>query len=78
MAVSLSLKDVPDDLADALRSQAKRNHRSLQGEMMHILETAVRPPRPFRALALMREIEKLGLKSETNSTDIIRRARDRR
>jgi len=77
MAVSLSLKDVPDDLADALRDQAKRNHRSLQGELMHILDTAVRP-RPFRALALMREIEKLGFTSQTNSTDIIRKARDRR
>jgi plasmid stability protein len=77
MPVSLSLKDVPDDLAEALRQQAKRNHRSLQGEMMHILDTAVRP-KPFRAMALLREIQKLGLKTESNSTDIIRKARDRR
>lgn len=77
MAVSLSLKDVPDDLADALRQQAKRNHRSLQGEMMHILETAVRP-KPFRAMSLLREIQKLGLKTESNGTDIVRRDRDRR
>lgn len=77
MAVSLSLKDVPDDLAEALRQQAKRNHRSLQGEMMHILDTAVRP-KPFRAMALLREIQKLGLKTESNGTDIIRKARDRR
>jgi plasmid stability protein len=77
MPVSLSLKDVPDDLAEALRQQAKRNHRSLQGEMMHILDTAVRP-KPFRAMALLREIQKLGLKTESNSTDIIRKARGRR
>ena len=77
MPVSLSLKDVPDDLAEALRQQAKRNHRSLQGEMMHILDTAVRQ-KPFRAMALLREIQKLGLKTESNSTDIIRKARGRR
>ncbi len=75
--VSISLKDVPNDLADALRDQAKQNHRSVQGELMHILETAVRP-RPFRALALMREIEKLGFTTPANGTDIIRKARDRR
>jgi antitoxin FitA len=77
MPVSISLKDVPDGLADALRDQAKQNHRSVQGELMHILETAVRP-RPFRAIALMREIEKMGFTSQANSTDIIRKARDRR
>ncbi len=77
MPVSISLKDVPNDLADALREQAKLNHRAVQGQLMHILETAVRP-RPFRALALMREIEKLGFTSQTNSTDIIRKSRDRR
>ena len=77
MPVSISLKDVPDHLADALRAQAARNHRSVQGELMHVLETAV-GPRPFRALALMREIEKLGFTTPANSTEIIRKMRDRR
>ena len=31
MPVSLSIKNVPDDLAQRLRERAKRNHRSLQG-----------------------------------------------
>ena len=77
MSVNLSIKDVPEDLAQRLRERAARNHRSLQGEMMHILDTAVRP-KPFRAMALLREIQKLGLKTESNSTDIIRKARGRR
>jgi hypothetical protein len=34
MAVNLSIKDVPDALADRLRARAARNHRSLQGELM--------------------------------------------
>ncbi|MFA7267804.1 MAG: Arc family DNA-binding protein [Sterolibacterium sp.] len=37
---SLSIKDVPETLAEALRQRAARNHRSLQGELMAILEKA--------------------------------------
>lgn len=42
MAVNLSIKDVPDDVAERLRSRAARNHRSLQGELMAIIEQAAR------------------------------------
>jgi len=38
---SLSIKDVPQALAEKLRQQATRHHRSLQGELMAILEAAV-------------------------------------
>lgn len=38
---SLSVKDVPEPLAEKLRQRAARNHRSLQGELMAILEAAV-------------------------------------
>ena len=38
MPVNLSIKDVPDDLAESLRERARRNHRSLQGELMAMLE----------------------------------------
>ncbi len=40
---ALSVKDVPEAMAQALRERAARNHRSLQGELMAILEEAVRP-----------------------------------
>lgn len=40
MPVNLSIKDVPDDLADRLRARAARNHRSLQGELMLLIEQA--------------------------------------
>ncbi|KAF1050308.1 FitA-like ribbon-helix-helix domain-containing protein [Xylophilus sp.] len=39
---NLSIKDVPEDWAEALRRRAARNHRSLQGELMAIVEQAVR------------------------------------
>ena len=39
---NLSIKDVPELLAEALRQRAARNHRSLQGELMAIIERAIR------------------------------------
>jgi plasmid stability protein len=38
---NLSIKDVPESWAQALRQRAERNHRSLQGELMCLLEQAV-------------------------------------
>ena len=40
MTINLSIKDVPDDIAERLRARAARNHRSLQGELMAIVEVA--------------------------------------
>ena len=40
MPVNLSVKNVPESLAEALRTRAESNHRSLQGELMSILEQA--------------------------------------
>jgi antitoxin FitA len=43
MPVNVSIKNVPDDLIEELRKRAKRHHRSLQGELMVILEEAAGP-----------------------------------
>jgi plasmid stability protein len=43
MSINLSIKNVPESLADALRARAESHHRSLQGELMSILEAAVGP-----------------------------------
>ena len=37
---NLSIKDVPEPLAEALRLRAALNHRSLQGELMAIIAQA--------------------------------------
>lgn len=39
---NLSIKDVPEQWAETLRQRAARNHRSLQGELMAIIEAAVK------------------------------------
>jgi antitoxin FitA len=77
MNVSLSIKEVPDELAGALRERARRNHRSIQGELMSILVEAVEP-KPFRAAALIREIQALGLSTPGHSAQLIRDTRDER
>ena len=40
---SITLKNIPDDLYDLLRTQAAAHHRSINGEMIHCLETVLRP-----------------------------------
>ena len=51
MPVNLSVKNVPDALAAKLRERAERNHRSLQGELMAILEAAAYETRAAAAPA---------------------------
>ena len=48
MAVNLSIKNVPETLAEKLRQRADANHRSLQGELMVLLESALGPARQSR------------------------------
>ena len=38
--INLSIKGVPESVAEGLRRRAQRNHRSLQGELMAIIELA--------------------------------------
>lgn len=40
---NLSIKDVPEEVAEALRQRAALNHRSLQGELMAIITQAAQP-----------------------------------
>lgn len=40
---NLSIKDVPEAWAEALRQRAARNHRSLQGELMALIQRVVEP-----------------------------------
>ena len=47
MPVTLSIKNVPEELAAALRERAQGHHRSMQGELMAMLERHLAaPPSP--------------------------------
>ncbi len=41
MGINLSIKNVPDALASQLKARAEANHRSLQGELMAMLERSL-------------------------------------
>ncbi len=51
---NLSIKDVPELWAEALRQRAARNHRSLQGELMSIIEQAIQQQTPTPAEILVK------------------------
>lgn len=63
MPVNLSIKNAPDELVAVLRAKAKQNHRSLQGELLAMLQ---------EHLAQMDWRESAG-----ESAQFIREARDR-
>ena len=48
---NLSVKDVPESVPERLRQRAARNHRSLQGELMAIIEQAAYESEPVPAPA---------------------------
>ncbi len=81
MPVTLSIKNAPDDVVQRLRERAAKNHRSLQGELMAIIEEAVKEPKLARhtSLAAFRaRIRALNLRSPDESAAIIRADRDAR
>ena len=91
MEVNLSIKGVPEELAGRLRARAARNHRSLQGELMHIIETAAMddvPPAPRGIRRGTKTIEQIAAEHRAlypepfdrvpRAVDIIRKDRDSR
>jgi plasmid stability protein len=91
MAVNLSVKNVPDELAELLRRRAAANHRSLQKELLSILEAALgrtagprgaaTPAAHSRTLTIDEVAErarKLFPHGTESSVDYIRRMRDSR
>ncbi len=77
MPVTLSIKNAPDDVVQRLRERAAANHRSLQGELLTIIEAAVAPGRQKDVSEIRAEVRRLGFKSTEDSTEIIRADRDR-
>lgn len=77
MSVNLSIKNVPEDLAERLRRRAARAHRSLQGELMAILEAAVDEGGPLTLGDLRRRAVGMGLRTRQEAVEMIREDRSR-
>lgn len=78
MPVNFSIKNVPDQVAERLRQRAARAHRSLQGELMAILEEAAWQEERLTPLEVLREVRSIGLVTPGEATAMIREDRDRR
>lgn len=78
MSVNLSIKNVPDEIAEKLRQQAKANHRSLQGELLALLKNAVDSPSKINAAELLELVRESGLRSPREAAAMIRADRDGR
>jgi antitoxin FitA len=76
--VNLSIKNAPDEIVRRLRERASRNHRSLQGELLAILEETVRSEELLSLEGLLAEVERLGLRTPSESSAMIRADRDAR
>jgi plasmid stability protein len=78
MSVNLSIKNVPDHVAEQLRRRAAKHHRSLQGELLAILELSVAEEGLLTPAELLRKIRASGLRTPAESARFIRTDRNAR
>lgn len=67
MPVNFSIKDVPDQIAEQLRARAARHHRSLQGELMAIVEGSLGQPPQLTPAELLARVRASGLQTPAES-----------
>lgn len=75
--ISLSIKRVPERLVAQLRRRAAAHHRSLQGELLSVLEEAVNPKRATIS-DVRAQLLRLGVITADEATEMIRKERDAR
>ena len=78
MAVELSIKGVPEAVAEKLRQRAARHRRSLQREIVTILEGSVADERTLTPEELLAEVRSRGLATPSESAAFVREDRDER
>lgn len=77
MGANLTLKNIPTALMEQLRTRAKSNHRSLQGEILAILENGLRP-RMVTVEGLYSWVKEAGLSTPDEAVAMVREDRDER
>lgn len=77
MGINLSIKDVPEEQVEVLRERAKRNHRSLQGELRAIVDEISKPAQKKPISEIVKRLQKLSITRAEESTKWIREDRDR-
>lgn len=78
MSVNLSIKNVPEEWVRRLRQRAGQHHRSLQGELLSILEDSLNRQDKVSPQNLLAELRQRGLRTPRESATIVRKDRDGR
>ena len=78
MSTHLSIKNAPDAIVRRLKERAARHHRSLQGELLSILEEAVSQDTFLTPDEVFRKVSALRLSTPSESAQMIRADRDAR
>ncbi len=75
MSANLSIKNVPDHWVKQLRQRAEKHHRSLQGELMSMIEQSLESKIILSPAELLIKIQHTGLHTPSETTDMIREDR---
>jgi len=78
MPVTLSIKSVPHEILKRLRRRAADHHRSLQGELMAIIEQSVLSEEQRTVEEVIARVRRLDLRTPSESTRMIRLDRNAR
>ena len=76
--MNLSIRNVPESTAQRLRERAARRHRSLQEELLDIVEAAGREEPANGVADVVAAVRRLELSTPSESVDMIREDRDSR
>ena len=76
MPVDISVKGVPDALAEALRRRAAAHNRTVDEEVVGILEATMTDGRDYTIGDLLGDVQATGLRSPSDSAAIVREDRD--
>lgn len=76
---SLTIRNIPQDVLERLKERAARNRRSMQGEILQILEFAAQEPATrLTADEVLERVRELGLQTPAEAVDMVRADRDAR
>lgn len=78
-SVSLTIRNIPGSVLARLRDRAQRHRRSMQGEILSILETAAADPVVrMGPKEFLRHVHSLGVSTPSEAAEMIRKDRDAR
>ncbi len=76
--MNLLIKNAPTHIVERLRRRAERHHRSLQDELLAIIEEAAQESELSTPAEVLADVRRLGLETPAEAALLIRADRDRR